>query len=448
MSSDFLPNEEYPFDDIQIKTPKALQGGTYSAQIELNNKPLVIQTPKCKTKKGIHKTSKQIYCDLLFTKENTENIVFINWLNTLQEKVRDLILDNGDNWFHEKPSIDEVEYNWNDSIRTYKGTFNLIRTFIFKNKSLNKLNIQIYDDTENELHLENIDENKHVICILEVKGLKFSSQSFHLEIFLRQVMILNEKPIFSKCLIKTSIKKQNDTNLVKNDKTLEDYDDIQEETLENSNENSLQNDKKINMMINSSNNNDTTNTSKEISNDNSTESNHNAVENNVENDIENDVENDDVEKTDGNKDKEPNVSLNNNNITEHIEETTNNDNNSQQEKKETNQQDNLEKKQETLDKNIKESLENNQKNDISIPNNLKLENELEEFNINISEAESIKLKNANDVYLDIYKRAREKAKKARNEAIKAYLEVKRIKELYMLDVADSSDDEELEDYSE
>ena len=55
----------------------------------------------------------------------------------------------------------------------------------------------------------------------------------------------------------------------------------------------------------------------------------------------------------------------------------------------------------------------------------------------------LNLRNANDVYLDIYKKAREKAKNARNEAIKAYLEVKRIKELYMLDVADSSDDEEM-----
>ena len=74
--------------------------------------------------------------------------------------------------------------------------------------------------------------------------------------------------------------------------------------------------------------------------------------------------------------------------------------------------------------------------------------ELQEINIDISNSESIKLKNANDVYLDIYRKAREKAKQARNEAIKAYLEVKRIKELYMLDVADSSDDDEIEEYDE
>ena len=51
MSSELLPDENYPFDNVSIKTPKALQGGTYSAQLELNNQPLVIQTPKCKTKK-------------------------------------------------------------------------------------------------------------------------------------------------------------------------------------------------------------------------------------------------------------------------------------------------------------------------------------------------------------------------------------------------------------
>ena len=60
----------------------------------------------------------------------------------------------------------------------------------------------------------------------------------------------------------------------------------------------------------------------------------------------------------------------------------------------------------------------------------------------------MKLKEPNEVYLDIYKQAREKPRKAKNEAIKAYLEAKRIKELYMLDVVDSSSDEEEEEEEE
>ena len=48
----------------------------------------------------------------------------------------------------------------------------------------------------------NLNAENNIICILEIKSLKFSSQSFHLEILLRQVMIIKEEPLFNKCLIK------------------------------------------------------------------------------------------------------------------------------------------------------------------------------------------------------------------------------------------------------
>jgi len=428
MSSEFLPNENFPFDDITVKTPKALQGGTYSAILELNNKPIVIQTPRCKTKKGIHKTSKQIYCDLLFAKDNTENNIFINWLDSIQERVRNLISDNGDNWFHEKPSLDEIEYNWNDSVRTYKGTYNLIRTFIYKNKSLNKLNIQIYDDSENELHLENIDENKNVICILELKGLKFSSQSFHLEIFLRQVMILNEKPIFNKCLIQTNVKKSGivpKIDTISNEEKIVSEKPLSEETVDDTIlpynvQNTLNDSTQDNTKDNTLQNTFQYNEPEENITQTSTEE---GVKN--KNDL--DISMQKVEKSNDKTEKKEEI------VKEELKEK-------ERENKEV-----LETNPETLDKNKQESLENSEKNEKNKDNRLGLKSELEEINIDISEEESIKLKNASDVYLDIYKKAREKAKKARINAIKAYLEVKRIKELYMLDVADSSDEEEFED---
>ncbi len=74
--------------------------------------------------------------------------------------------------------------------------------------------------------------------------------------------------------------------------------------------------------------------------------------------------------------------------------------------------------------------------------------DLEEIELFVPEDEPMKLKKPSDVYLDIYKQAREKAKKAKNEAIKAYLEAKRIKELYMLDIVDSTDSEDSEEDEE
>ena len=114
------PDLNYPFEDIKIKTPKALQGGTYCANLLLNESPLLIQTPKCKTKNGVHKTKNQIYCDLVLTHDHTE---FLDWFDKLQIKIRDLILQNSSNWFHETPTLDEIEYNWNDSIRTRKDFY-------------------------------------------------------------------------------------------------------------------------------------------------------------------------------------------------------------------------------------------------------------------------------------------------------------------------------------
>jgi rRNA-processing protein FCF1 len=58
-----------------------------------------------------------------------------------------------------------------------------------------------------------------------------------------------------------------------------------------------------------------------------------------------------------------------------------------------------------------------------------------------SNLETITLKKPNQVYYEIYKKAREKAKDAKKSAIVAYLEMKNIKKTYMLDDIDDSDSE-------
>ena len=73
--------------------------------------------------------------------------------------------------------------------------------------------------------------------------------------------------------------------------------------------------------------------------------------------------------------------------------------------------------------------------------------DLNEFKLNIPEnAETVNLKNANDVYLDIYIEARKKAKKAKLEAVQAYLMAKKIKQTYLLDEIDLSDDSDDDDF--
>jgi hypothetical protein len=71
--------------------------------------------------------------------------------------------------------------------------------------------------------------------------------------------------------------------------------------------------------------------------------------------------------------------------------------------------------------------------------------------MNLDNLEPIKLKKPNEVYFELYKEARNKAKLAKKNAILAYLEVKNIKKTFMLDDLNDSDsdfDNEVDEISE
>ena len=71
-----------------------------------------------------------------------------------------------------------------------------------------------------------------------------------------------------------------------------------------------------------------------------------------------------------------------------------------------------------------------------------------DFSTNLNnDLETLTLKKPNQVYYEIYQKAREKAKEAKKTAISAYLEMKNIKKTYMLDDMDDSDSE-FEDLSD
>jgi len=406
------PTKDYPFDDITIKTPRALQGGTFCANLEINEGPILIQTPKCRTKSGIHKTAKQLYCDLLLDEHNEE---FIEWLEKFQIKIQDLIYDNNSKWFHEDLSKDDIEYHWNNSLRTYKKK-QLLRTFIHKEKRFNKIKLQIYDTDENELTGDDLTPEKKIISIIEFVGLKFSSQSFHLDICLRQIMIINEKPIFNKCLIKINNPQSKNSKVIDNIQTV----------VENS----------VPVLLD--------NTEEDVRND--TElavKDEPVVEDNQVLEREQVVEDEQVLKT------EPVVEDEQVLVTEPVVEDEHEPVVKQDTKELVNENEVM--KKETIDEKSLKKQENNEIYSV-VEKELKTQslektNDLEEIELNIDNIDTIKLKEPNEVYLDIYKAAREKAKKAKNQAIKAYLEAKKIKELYMLDIIDSSD-EEYEDSEE
>ena len=76
------------------------------------------------------------------------------------------------------------------------------------------------------------------------------------------------------------------------------------------------------------------------------------------------------------------------------------------------------------------------------------DNDILEINLDIDDienSEAIHLKEKTEVYYQMYREARQKAKLAKSLALSSYLEARRIKNLYMLEDIDDSDESDLDD---
>jgi hypothetical protein len=369
------PNESFDFSKLSLAHPVGIQGGAYFTKIENNKKPLYIQTTKSQTRQGFVKTGKKYYCDLMFDKNSEE---LIHWFENLEEKCQKLIFERRDTWFQNSLEESDIETAFSSTIRIYKsGKFYLLRTNI-KNDHNNLPSIKIYNEKENPLTMNDINSETDIISILEIQGIKFTARNFQIDIELKQVMVLDNEPIFDNCLIKTnkqnekiyqapSLDKEFKIDELKNDCN----DDILETNIEITN-NNLEDIKDI----------------------------HNSSE-----DLE-ELEPIDIMVETEKEQKEDNISLD-------------------------------------LDfEDLNEDIEENP-DELKEVNNLdlSLENTLE----------TMQLKKPNQVYFELYKEARNKAKVAKKNALLAYLEAKNIKKTYMIENMNDSDSEidaEIDDVSE
>jgi hypothetical protein len=376
------PNESFDFSKISLAHPVGIQGGAYFTKIEFNKKPLYIQTSKSLTRQGIVKTGKKYYADLMFDK-NSETL--INWFENLEEKCKKLIYEKKDAWFQGSLEENDIENAFNPLIRVYKsGKFYLLRTNI-KNTKDDMPAVKIYNENEITLSMNDIKLETEMISILEIQGIKFTSRNFQIEIELKQVMVLDNEPIFENCLIKTN-KKSNEQ------KPLEDLGEFK------SNAEIIQSIDELEPISESKNDNIILSMEEEVNP---------VVESKMEeiNDIVNSLE-----------EFEPIQLL-------HPEE----------------------KKEEeiTLDIEFEDLSDDIEENNDALK-------EITDLNLDKNE-ESITLKKPNQVYFELYKEARTKAKQAKKNAILAYLEAKNIKKTYLIENINDSDsdfDAEIDEASE
>ena len=454
--------------DYQLKQPKPMRGGSYISYLVKNDKNVYVQVPKCSTKQGFIKSGKKMYCDLLFSSTNDEHLEFIQWIENLESKCHNLIFDKTDMWFNEDFDLNDIETNFTSPIRIYKsGKFYLLRVQ-FNNMNKN-IDCTVYNENEELMDINNVKESDNILSLLHFKGVRFTTKSFHFDIVMKQIMVFeNENEQFKKCLIKKDVN-QNDKHLEKeggNNENNGNEDDINEEknepnlTLEIINvdtnltndleendvvqkdleENKEENDdvqKENNLLLLKNKDNDDSDIKKEI--DTSTRDVNDNVECQIEteavtlneNDLHNSIPMDKNNHGGGGDESNGNESNGNGLIDGDNDEHEIELNGENKHIGETNK--------ETLE-DLTNSNDNSNDLDINLKNDLE---KLKPLDIDIDNLDNgeIKLKEPNEVYIEIYRAAREKAKKARKMAVETYLEAMNIKNTYMLDDIDSSDDE-------
>ena len=378
------PDNNFNFSQLSLGQPTSIPGGAYFTKIEYFNKPLYIQTPRFSSKQGFVKNGKKISCDLMFDNTN-EN--FISWIENLETECQKLIYGKSNEWFQSPLELNDIETAFNNPLKLYKsGKYYLLRTNVKMNSYSNTPIIKIYNENEDILTIDDVTCDTNIICIVEVQGIKFTTRNFQLEFEIKQAMVLNNETIFESCLIKKSGTQSHTVVADKQDASLEEKEQEQEEQeQELPSQNKLSEPDLPQSDLSSD---------LELISDSIIESLENEQHSNI-----GIISDDDIVSAT----LEPSL------------------NNSQQEQPDTNIQLNI----------------------VDLGTDKEEFKEIE-FNVNDSQLETIKLKNPTEVYLQIYKAAKQKAKEAKRTAILAYLEAKNIKRSYMLEDTNDSDDSSLD----
>jgi len=188
---------------ITLSDPQPIQGGSYFSKIAMTganpDEAIYIQTPKCITKDGVVKTEKRLYSDLLFKSSTEEHSEFMDLLRTIEARLKECIYARRELWFQTAMDADDIEYYFNSPIKPHKKDDYAVRVFIIQPKRMiqgggasSSGGLVVYDDEQHDKTIDDVIGGKPVIGLLQLRGIKFTNSSLHLELLLSQTMIFKE----------------------------------------------------------------------------------------------------------------------------------------------------------------------------------------------------------------------------------------------------------------
>jgi hypothetical protein len=197
-----LPNSTFDHDRLHLAPPNGLQGGSYFSMLYYKDAPLYIQTPKCMSRQGVV-PGKRPYIDLMFS---NHDVSFLEWLEALEADAVRLIHDKRNLWISSDIEKSDIEAGFTSPVRPYKGGKHyLIRAHIQPAKHLatgSASSCSVFDENERPVPLEYIKPEHQMYSVLEFQGIKFTARSFQMEVALKQVLLVPNVPLFQSCVIR------------------------------------------------------------------------------------------------------------------------------------------------------------------------------------------------------------------------------------------------------
>ena len=393
------PNSDYKFDELELGSPQAMQGGgAYFAKIMQGTEPARVQFPRCTTKSGIVSTKRSTYIDLMYDRD--AHLEVVAWSEKLVDKVTKLIDEKKALWFSNDLTSEDIENMFNNVHRDYRsGTKILIRASIDTQRGSNDLKCKIYDESEKIVLDRAVVDDKilrGIIPLIAIDGVKFTARSIEIELKVKQMMLMDEeRPASPVCLIKKTTNRIDIKSL-----PVQAEEPIDDESLVNPA--SVETDIAV------------VETTGLSSSDGSA-----AIE--------------EVKLDAAGNLEEVNIGVDE--VEEDLSETVSDG--------ETHTSTAISESHDLVDG--LEEVTLGDLSDFPDPDKAIAKDAMVEVDIELNEAsEAMKLKKPNEVYYEIYRNAKLKAKQMRKAAVEAYLEAKQIKTKYMLDDMDDSDEEELD----
>ena len=205
------PNTNFDFKTISLADPQPLAGqvGYYFTQLTVGDEPkkyLCLQLPSCLSKQAVVSVKNAKYMDLMF--ERQQHDALIKWLEQLEYACQDMIDEKKELWFQTELTRDDIETMMTQITRLYQsGKYVLMRA----NMDAKPSKCIAYDENEMGVDLDLLTPTQEFIPLVMIEGVKFSAKSFEISLKLIQLMVIGKtEKSKSNCLIKLSSSTKSD----------------------------------------------------------------------------------------------------------------------------------------------------------------------------------------------------------------------------------------------